>query len=632
MLEWQCDKNREDLLVEKNLKKYTLPVIAAILTVFALSMTGLYAGSADNPGETFLSLCKKEMTGIGIDKLVVLIAIIALYMKCWRNFCRSCKWITHLIAAMFSVFMLIGMSFSVQGNWSFFTAGRNQILIALLTWAGFFFLFDIVISLLYAYGEKHPFLHSRNIKKFPEFMEKHYLLVAFLLILAGWLPYILIFWPGSVPYDGFRQLNMFAGNQRFTNKHPWELSLIMGALMTIGNVISDNWGIFMVVGVLALIYAVCYATVCYKLKSWGAPRWFNICCIAFFSLVPVFGAYSQTIIKDGIFSALFSLFMAIYVECCIPTLREKSGQSLRQQLTVLFLTGFGMCITRNNGLYMVLPAFILLFFFLGKKRRLYAVGMVILVTVGYMGLQKEVAPRLYIGNFPSRVFFSIPMQQTARYLKEYPDDVTKEEAKAIDGVMEYDEIADLYNPELSDPVKATYRGGHITMAKLKRYFNAWFSMFLRHPGVYIEATLHNSYGYYYPFHNCTAQSSYRFYTVNEPLIEESDYHQIFSAETRNQLKRYADLWSQIPGLAQICNAGTYTWIVILLLGYLIYRKRWKGILVLAAPALNVAICIASPVNGLLRYAFPLMACMPAVIFWGLAYAEKAIDDKGTDEK
>jgi len=46
----------------------------------------------------------------------------------------------------------------------------------------------------------------------------------------------------------------------------------------------------------------------------------------------------------------------------------------------------------------------------------------------------------------------------------------------------------------------------------------------------------------------------------------------------------------------------------------------------------VAICIASPVNGLLRYAFPLMACMPAVIFWGLAYAEKAIDDKRTDEK
>ena len=95
----------------------------------------------------------------------------------------------------------------------------------------------------------------------------------------------------------------------------------------------------MVVGVLALIYAVCYATVCYKLKSWGAPRWFNICCIAFFSLVPVFGAYSQTIIKDGSFSALFSLFMVIYVECCIPTLREKSGQSLRKHHVKSIISG-----------------------------------------------------------------------------------------------------------------------------------------------------------------------------------------------------------------------------------------------------------------------------------------------------
>ena len=139
--------------------------------------------------------------------------------------------------------------------------------------------------------------------------------------------------------------------------------------MTIGNVISDNWGIFMVVGVLALIYAVCYATVCYKLKSWGAPRWFNICCIAFFSLVPVFGAYSQTIIKGWKFQRSVFPFHGNLCGMLHSHPSGKVGQSLRQQLTVLFLVGFGMCITRNNGLYMVLPAFILLFFFLWKKRQ-----------------------------------------------------------------------------------------------------------------------------------------------------------------------------------------------------------------------------------------------------------------------
>lgn len=616
--------------MEKRIKKYTLPIFAAILSVLALSMTGVYAGMEQDNGGTLLYLLREEMTGIGMDRLIILIAVIVLYTKFWDTFCKSCKWITHLIAGLFALCMLIGLSFSVQGNWSFFAGAGKQKIVALITWTGYFFLFDIVLSLIYAYLEKHPFLCLGRQKKLPEFMEKHYRLSAFLLILAGWFPYILIFWPGSVPYDGFRQLNMFAGNQGFTSKHPWELSLVMGAFMTIGNVISDNWGIFMVIAVLALIYAICYATVCDKLKLWGAPRGFHLGCIAFFALVPVFGAYAQTIIKDGIFSALFALFMVLYVECCIPALRQKTGQSMRQLLTVLLLVGFGMCITRNNGIYLVLPAFILLLFFLGKKQRLYALALVILVTAGYMGLQKEVMPRLNIKSFPSRIFFSIPMQQTARYLREYPDDVTKEEAKAIDGVMEYDKIADLYNPEVSDPVKATYRSGHITVAKLKRYFNAWFSMFLRHPGVYIEATLHNSYGYYYPFYNCTAQSSYRFYTVKEPMITESDYQQIFSKETRNQLRRYVDLWSQIPGLAQICNAGTYTWLVVMLLGYLIYRKRWKGILVLAAPVLNVAICIASPVNGLLRYAFPLMAAIPTVVFWGLAYGEKSLDDKETE--
>ena len=74
--------------------------------------------------------------------------------------------------------------------------------------------------------------------------------------------------------------------------------------MTIGNVISDNWGDFHGGWRAGTDLCGMLCTVCYKLKSWGAPRWFNICCIAFFSLVPVFGAYSQTIIKDGSFSAL----------------------------------------------------------------------------------------------------------------------------------------------------------------------------------------------------------------------------------------------------------------------------------------------------------------------------------------
>ena len=50
-------------------------------------------------------------------------------------------------------------------------------------------------------------------------------------------------------------------------------------------------------------------------------------------------------------------------------------------------------------------------------------------------------------------------------------------------------------------------------------------------------------------------------------------------------------------------------------GWLFYRRKGKQVLFLAAPYLNVAVCLVSPVNGYLRYAIPLIACMPAIIYW-----------------
>ena len=46
----------------------------------------------------------------------------------------------------------------------------------------------------------------------------------------------------------------------------------------------------------------------------------------------------------------------------------------------------------------------------------------------------------------------------------------------------------------------------------KDYFKAWFAMFRRHPGVYVQATLNNTYSYNDPFHMGRGQQGvYRFY-------------------------------------------------------------------------------------------------------------------------
>ena len=112
-----------------------------------------------------------------------------------------------------------------------------------------------------------------------------------------------------------------------------------------------------------------------------------------------------------------------------------------------------------------------------------------------LSLNCIVFPLLNVEPGSIREMLSLPFQQTARYLRDAGWDVTEEEKAAIDRVLDYDVLAESYDPDLSDNVKSTYHG---ETEDLKDYFSAWFQMLLRHPGIYIQATMNNYYQYFYP--------------------------------------------------------------------------------------------------------------------------------------
>ena len=68
-------------------------------------------------------------------------------------------------------------------------------------------------------------------------------------------------------YDGYRQLNMAFGIEQISNHHPWLLTECFSLLMRIGRCVSDNFGVFLIVIVMYVIEAVCYAVVCSKIKA-----------------------------------------------------------------------------------------------------------------------------------------------------------------------------------------------------------------------------------------------------------------------------------------------------------------------------------------------------------------------------
>ena len=293
----------------------------------------------------------------------------------------------------------------------------------------------------------------------------------------------------------------------------------------------------------------------------------------FFSVVPAFGGYAQAVIKDNIFTALLALFFIIYIDICI-----QHGKNIEiKKMVILFLVGMMVCLSRNNGVYIVIPSMVCLTLYVQKERSRYVI-LLICLMVCYQGLEGYVAPQLGVEKGSVKEVLSIPFQQTARYIKEYPEEVTLKEKKAINDILSYDGIKENYNPEISDFVN-------------------------------------NTFSYYYPFYNEKVLGDYQFYIKGAPVATGYfDIHYITPVKIRTVLAEYAQIWKKVPGFSQLVDPGFYTWILLLLAGYLIYRKRTRDILLLIGPAINILICIASPVNGLLRYALPLMACTPLLIY------------------
>lgn len=604
----------------QNKKKtaYIIPVLLALVSTFSLSVNTIFSDKA-----SFKQMLLQELNGIGLANTIILIALTVLFIRTWDLFLRLSKWITHLLAFVFSSFMMIGLSYSKLGNWDFLFGNKRQFIIAFIVFAGYFVFFDILVTFIFSFFSIQ-FNHQRKeFKTFPAFIKNYYQLSSFLMISICWLPYLLFHLPGSVPYDGYRQINMYYGIEHISNHHPWVLTKFFGCLMDLGRNISDNFGIFLITLTLFLVEAFCYSIVCKKIKNWGAPLWFNIFAVLFFAILPVFGAYAQVVMKDGIFSALFALFFVYYVDLCREYIQhaESSEKDIIKKYCLLFLIELLVCLTRNNGIHMVLPANLLLFFFTIRGRKRYIVILLLSLLFSFYIVDNKMADVFDVDPGSKKEMLSIPFQQTARYLKEYPDDVEEWEKEAINKVLSFESLADKYEPEKSDKVKDTFRNSSGNRDLLE-YFKAWGSMFMKHPGVYVEATLNNIYGYIYPFYNCNQLGSYQFYIQDAPLATgDFDIHYIIPKNIRELCDTYAEIWKKVPGIALMLNPGTYTWILLGVVGYFCYKKQFKGILVLVSPMLNILICFASPVNGYLRYAIPLIACIPVIFYWCIIFSK-----------
>ena len=307
-----------------------------------------------------------------------------------------------------------------------------------------------------------------------------------------------------------------------------------------------------------------------------------------------------------------SLFVLFVLKTADLLLFPQEWQGSRPRLTAYAVLGVLCCLLRKNGIYAVVPMLLASAFTVSEKRlRRPVLAVLLAVCIGSFGFDTFTEKVLDIPAGSVGEALSVPMQQTARYIRDYGNEVTDDERTAIEKVLDYDAIAQSYMPELSDGVKQYYKNPG--KGDLARYMLVWAKMLLKHPVCYFEATHANSHGYY-TITKCRAINDY--YTFNNDICMEMSEMNVHYLDKSGYL-RYAfvqalSAFEKLPLVGLTTSIGFMAWLTAVL-GLWLARCKAKPVLpVFICLGIFWLTCIASPVNDCMRYFLPVAGCLPLV--------------------
>jgi hypothetical protein len=605
------------MMIGPALRKLPVLLILAFLPVLALAI--------DVPAGTFRIPFQSEgqYPSEGLVSLGALLVYAGMFALARKLAFRG-RWslTAAILALLFTGFTVIGLCFSaVDGLGMAVSSPLTTGLAILGYWVGYYYLTRAAIGLLDGKVRR-----PAPPVAWPRFVEKHLFWVCMAVMLLGWLPFIIIYYPGLFTYDAFYQWFQYFGEIPASNRAPYLTTLALGTLYSVGAAISPTLGTFTIMLPQVLYCSAVAAGVSCGIRRLGAGIGAALGSAVYFAVLPVWGDYAVSIIKDTAYYPTFALGV---VNCALLQRKERLGWL---DVAKVLAIGVVLCSIRNDGVYVYVAMLLATAVCRAGARRWLLAVCAAAVFAGSAGFNSVGLALLNVTPGSKGEMMSIPFQQTARYVKFFPDEVTEEEKAAINEVMEYSLLAELYHPGLSDRVRFTrgveYAPSDEAMAD---YLRTWAEMGLKHPAVYLSATVANTYGYFYPFQTFEIRYSYTIETFPEKWeakgIEGTYYHPTIehwtSEETRWWTAKYLNTWRGIPVLSTLLNPGAYAWFLIFLVACLIRGRNWRNLGPLVGPAMVLAVCIASPVNGYTRYAMPIMACAPALLAWTLVALREA---------
>lgn len=335
--------------------------------------------------------------------------------------------------------------------------------------------------------------NSQYLTRWNRLLDNKYAVIwLMLIILLLWSPVIISLYPGTLINDTWGQLSEYIQyfniggiyNGRLSDHHPFIDTLIMGTMITPFGEKLHNWqlGFFIYTIIQVILTSFSFAlSIVYSFKKLKVRASYLLVMCLSYGLCPVFPISAQTISKDALFSSIYVLFILMFIEI----IRTQGEYLSNYKYMILLIVVASLCIiTKKVGLYIISISLLSTIIFIPKfkVRSSVVLGMVLLISVGLVGGIKSSLNVLPGGK---QEMLSVPFQQSARYMLEHRNDVTKKEYRAINKLIDVKTAVEKYDPINADPVKGYADRG--TTLEFKNYLVSWYQEGTRHPRAYIAA-------------------------------------------------------------------------------------------------------------------------------------------------
>lgn len=616
--------------------------------IYALAVMIAFCVNADVKLETYG--IKERLWGTfkpySVFQLVMLIPLVVFFewaidkIKEYTSALRA-RVCIMIPAILFSIFIILGNSYEKTNSWDIVFGGIFSVEGSYLQFIGYGVLIYYLIALLFMKLELLKTDNNIDTYKplclgiYFKMLHKRPFLTTFITLGVLYIPWAILSYPGiatgdtadiilqafNIPGGTEEHLVLLSENVLINQHHPVVPTLIIHVLILFAVKFFNcaNLGVFAYCLMQTVLTMCGVSLLVSTLEKEKVRDAFLLGTIMYFAFHPRIQNYIFVLTKDTCYAALLLIVVILLWKLV-----------MRKQITKHTVPTFILCLVimpffQNAGIYISVIVGIVGIISGLWSRKGWIVTLVCVFAV-YFVATKIIFPLNHFTPGSIREALSIPAQQTARYLREYPGDVTREELEIINKVWNSEIMAVDYNPVVSDSAKNTFNK-HATTGELLDYFKVWFKMLLRHPDSYIQATMNNYYEYVYPG-KATARgylfnysdTTFKFCTDKLRMngIDEINLYWLNSpkilARTRMAFENIRETLFRIPVISVILCVAAYIWTAFVALMYMIYRKNGKAILILLPILVVILVCFAASSNGgYFRYAYPVVVTLPAVL-------------------